>query len=396
MFQKYCLSILLLIITGLSDAADQQGNQAARNGSDINSQTSISNVNPSDNLPNFKINGFGSLGTLHSSQSVGDYVLDSSLPSGAGRGNDWETSNFSKLAVQLNGYFTPHFTAQLQVITAYDADGSFQPEVEWLNLKYAFNQNTYIRVGRIGLPTFFDSGNHDVGYSYPWAHPPSELYYLLPIQSSDGIDVQYRFGIGEAQNSVKAIYGENKFSSPTVTSNSKDLWGVFDTLEYGEATIHAGYQQRNANLQNNISGIVEPSMEFNDISVGIGYDPGDWFVTSEWIQSQTTYKANAMYVGLGFRFKKCTPYLLRSQNTPGSYSSGSLPSAFDLQLANRAQSTNSIGMRWDFRKNFDLKFQYDQVKLSDNSNGFLINVPVNQTLYGSTFSVLSAVVDFIF
>jgi hypothetical protein len=397
MLPTFWLYVILLFFAGLSDAAaDSQDSLTARSGKDSSILIPAPNVTISDNQPTFKISGFGSLGVLHSSQSVGDYVLESSLPSGAGRSNNWDTSNFSKLAVQLNGYFTPKITAQFQVISAYDTDGSFQPDIEWLNLKYAFNQNAYIRVGRIGLPTFFDSGNHDVGYSYPWTHPPSELYYLLPIQSSDGIDAMYRFRLGEARNSVKAIYGENKFDTPIVSATAKDLWGIFDTLEYGETTIHASYQQRNTSLHNNFTGSIEPNMKSSDISVGINYDPGAWFVTSEWIQSRTSYMANAIYAGLGFRINKYTPYIVHSQNTPGSYSSGSTPSVFNLQLANRCQSTNSIGIRWDFKKNFDAKFQYDQVKLSDNSNGFLVNIPVNQTLYGSTFSVISAVVDFIF
>jgi len=36
------------------------------------------------------------------------------------------------------------------------------------------------------------------------------------------------------------------------------------------------------------------------------------------------------------------------------------------------------------------------VKLSDNSNGFLANVPANVSLYGAKFHVISAVVDFVF
>jgi hypothetical protein len=55
-----------------------------------------------------------------------------------------------------------------------------------------------------------------------------------------------------------------------------------------------------------------------------------------------------------------------------------------------------MGVRWDFRRDTDLKLQLDQVRLSNNSNGFLANVPANVSLYGSKFYVFSAVVDFIF
>jgi hypothetical protein len=36
------------------------------------------------------------------------------------------------------------------------------------------------------------------------------------------------------------------------------------------------------------------------------------------------------------------------------------------------------------------------VKLGDHSNGFLANVPDGVMLYGSTFHVISAVMDFVF
>jgi hypothetical protein len=47
-------------------------------------------------------------------------------------------------------------------------------------------------------------------------------------------------------------------------------------------------------------------------------------------------------------------------------------------------------------KNADLKFQYDRVRLSADSNGNLANVPPGTILYGSTFHVISTTLDFIF
>ncbi len=93
-----------------------------------------------------------------------------------------------------------------------------------------------------------------------------------------------------------------------------------------------------------------------------------------------------MYVSAGYRVKKFTPYLTYAQNSQGSFLPGfPPPSADSIRLANRSQSTVSAGVRWDFMKDTDLKLQYDQVKLSDNSNGFLANVPTNVTLYGQSF-----------
>jgi predicted porin len=148
---------------------------------------------------------------------------------------------------------------------------------------------------------------------------------------------------------------------------------------------------------NNLSGVTGAWIKNSDLSVGAAYDPGDWFVMSEWIQRRSTTKIGAMYVSSGYRINKFTPYLTYSQNSPGSFLSDSPPpTAAAIQLANRSQSTSSVGIRWDFMRNTDFKIQYDAIKLSANSNGYLINVPSNVTLHGTRFHVISAVVDFVF
>jgi hypothetical protein len=346
----------------------------------------------------FTFGGFGSLGVSHSTMYYGDYVLDSTIPKGPGLSEDWSTGNDSRIAAHLAAQFTPKVSAMLQVISEYHAPNTYQPEIEWANVKYAFTPDAYIRVGRIALPTFLDSDNRDVGYTYVWVHPPLELYRQLSIMHSDGIDVMYRFDIGESVNSIKALlYGENTLERVTSTSTSKDMWGIFDTIEYGPTTTHVGYQERLSSSQDNQTGVTGPWIRNSDLSVGVQYDPGDWFSMSEWIQRKSTTKISAMYISAGYRVKKFTPYLTYSQNSPGSFLPDfPPPSSNSIRIAERAQSAVSAGVRWDFMKNTDLKFQYDQVKLSDNSNGFLANVPANVILYGQTFHVITAVVDFIF
>ena len=350
----------------------------------------------STELPMFKFGGFGTLGFTHSSLDLGDYVIDSSMPKGAGRSYDFAVSNNSRAAAHVNASFTQKVSALFQVDSEYRSDGTYRPEVEWISVKYSFTPNSYVRAGRIVLPTFMDSENRDVGYSYTWVHPPVDLYHQLAIPSSDGIDVMYRSEIGEAGNTVKAIYGRNTIERPNTKSTSRDMWGVFDTFEYGPATIHAGYQQRQSSTLNTLTGVTGEWVQNTDVTAGASYDPGDWFVISEWIQRRSTYKASAMYVSGGYRIDKFTPYVLYSQNSPGSFQPNSSPTASVIERANRSQSTGSVGLRWDFMRNYDFKIQYDQVKLSDHSNGYLVNVPTGVKLYGSKFYVISAVVDFVF
>ena len=347
--------------------------------------------------PMFKFGGFGTLGVSHSSQGLGDYVLDSTLPKGPGRSRNWSASNDSRIGVQATANFTPEVSAVFQMISEYQADSTYRPTVEWANVKYAFTSDAYIRAGRIALPTFLNSDSRKVGYSYPWIHPPAGLYRQLSMTNSDGLDASYRFGIGGADNSIKIIYGRGKNERPTSTSFSRNLWGIFDTFEYGSTTLRVGYQERESSSHNHLTGVTGAWVRNSDLSIGASYDPGGWFAISEWIQRKSTTKIDAIYISAGYRIDKITPYLTYDQNSPASFLPGSpAPTATTIQNAKRSQSAVSMGVRWDFMKKADFKLQYDQIHLSDNSNGYLANVPAGFTLYGTRFHVISTVLDFVF
>jgi hypothetical protein len=389
MSKKHFLAIPFLIAAGISVAeADQKDNPTTGTGKGGAVQPAAPATTALTDQPMFKFGGFGSLGVSHSSLNQGDYVLRNSMPKGVGRSSEWAESNNTRIAAHVAANFTPKISAILQVDAEYQENGTYNPRVEMANVKYALIPNFYMRIGRLAIPTFIDSENHDVGYSYAWVNPPVDLYQLS-IHTTDGADATYRSEIGEAVNSIKAMYGNR--------STSKDMWGLFDKLEYGQATFHAGYQQRRSSTQNFLTSVTDAWIQNSDLSVGASYDPGDWFVMSEWIQRRSTFKINAMYISTGYRVNKFTPYLTYSQISPGSFLTGyPPPTAAAIEQANRAQSTVSLGVRWDFTRNYDFKIQYDQVTLSDNSNGYLINVPPGVILHGSKFHVISAVVDFVF
>ena len=345
--------------------------------------------------------GFGSLGISHSTMSSGDYVVDSGIPKGPGLSDFLSTTNDSRIAGHMAAQMSPNVSVMIQVDSEYHTGNSYAPEVEFVNVKYVLTPDAYVRAGRIALPTFLESENRDVGYTYAWIHPPVEVYRQEPVSHADGFDVNYQLNSGAVAHSIKALFGRTSVEtndSPLGNGlSSKNMWGIFDTSEYGPATFHAGYLQRDSDSGYFLAGQSGAWVKDKDLSFGVQYDPGDWFAMSEWIQRKSTYKTSAMYVSAGYRVKQFTPYLTYALNSQGSFLPGfPPPSPEAIQLATRAQRTTSLGVRWDFMKDTDFKFQLDQVKLSDNSNGFLANVPANVSLYGSKFYVISAVVDFIF
>jgi predicted porin len=253
-----------------------------------------------------------------------------------------------------------------------------------------------IRAGRIGLPTFLNSDNQDVGYSYPWVHPPMELYRQLAISHSDGVDGSYRFYAGDASDTIKALFGRSTNDYPSRSTTSRNIWGLFNTVEYGNSTFRVGYQARQTSTFSYTTKVEGPWEKDDDLSAGASYDPGDWFIISEWIKRTSSIKKQAMYISSGVRARAFTPYLTYSRDTAASFMPGFQQDARAVARARNAQSTVSLGTRWDFRKNVDLKLQYDRVRVSADSNGHLINVPSNVTLYGDTFHVLTVTLDFIF
>ena len=344
----------------------------------------------------FKFSGFATLGISHSSEKRGDYVVDSTVPKGAGLNNDWSLGNDSRIGGQVSAEFSPHISGVLQVISEYQSDSTWRPTVEWANLKYSFTPDFYVRAGRIALPTFLNSDTRKVGASYPWVHPPMELYRQLAITNSDGVDVMYRFNFGDASNSIRAVYGRNTINRPASVSTSRGMWGIFDTLEYGPVLFHAGFQERESSSLNSVTGAVGPWTRNTDLSLGASYDPGKWFVMSEWIQRTSTTRRGAMYVSGGYHYGEFTPYLTYSQDSRSSFLPGVVPTGNQITLATRSQYTTTFGTRWNYRQNSDLTLQYDLVQLGPDSNGDMANVPAGVRLYGSRFHVFSATLDFLF
>jgi hypothetical protein len=151
------------------------------------------------------------------------------------------------------------------------------------------------------------------------------------------------------------------------------------------------------------------------LAVGGTYDPGGWFATAEWglAKLHTVFGATSgWYVSGGYRVAAFTPYLTYAQVRPESNTSDpgltvsalppylagpatSLNAALNAALAtNPAQKTISLGLRWDFVKNIDLKLQYERIRLGSGSAGLLDNVQPDFRPGGSV-NVVSIAIDFV-
>lgn len=334
----------------------------------------------------FTFSGFGTVGMTHSSLSDADYTTTYFEPKGAGHSSEYNFSDDTKFGAQVNAQFTNQLSAVVQVIMQQNYNNSYAPTVEWANIKYAITPDLSVRIGRIELPSFLSSDYRNVGYATPWAHVPIETYNLIPITNSDGVDASYTLHIGEIDNTIQTLYGENGTHVPgPIKIESRQVMGAFDTIEQGALTARVGYEHAHTDF-----GPL-PTQAVTFYNAGVDYDPGSWFVQGEWSHAKIgdlTPGYDSWYVISGYRVQKFTPYAMYSMQH-------SLGNTTILENVDQGQKDYSVGVRWDFRKNMDLKLQYDRVQLPSNSAGYFINPQLGFSL-GSSANVVSAVLDFVF
>ena len=383
----------------------------------------------------FSLSSFGTVGIVHSSEKKADYTTSVFKPNGAGHSRNWSADVDSLIGAQVTATFTPQLSAVVQVISEQRYDNSYTPYIEWANIKYQFTPDFNLRIGRTVLPTFLLSDTRKVGYTTPWVRPPMEVYSLVPISSSDGMDLSYRAYLGELINTVQGNYGQKdtRLTENSGKAKSREVWGISNTIEYGALITRIAYQHTDLTVDsfnplfdyfrgfgaegNAIADRYDSKASPLDfVGIGAVYDPGKWFVMSEWgrYDSHSALgKRSAWYVSGGYRIDAFTPFITFARATTDSETSTSgltasalppaqagiataLNGALNSILESSAgQQTVSVGVRWDFIKNMDIKLQYDHSRLDSNATSPLINVQPGFKPGGS-FNLFSLATDFVF
>lgn len=382
--------------------------------------------------PLFTFNAFGTVGAVHSDERSGDFTLHALQKQGASDG--WSAKVDTRIGGQLTANIAPQWSAVVQAVVEQREDGSFNPAVDWATLKYQVTPELSLRAGRIILPLFLYSDNYKVGYAQHWLRAPVEVYRLIPLTSTTGLDVIYRFGHGDLKHTVQVAYGENTRRAPEGGKvHIKDGWLIKDTVEIGALTLHAtaggsrvtmdipGYNDLfdgyRAIAQSGVSPQAEQAQTLLDkyeprsrrttfYSVGAGYDPGKWFVLSEvgQVSSKSVFgRRFAWYATGGYRFGKFVPYLTYTRakarsalSDPGvTGAPPDLNAGLNTVLAYAPeQKTIAVGARWDFARNAALKLQLDRTRIAASSLGTLQTADTMPS--AKDFKVFSISIDWVF
>lgn len=379
--------------------------------------------------PAFRFDGFGTLGVVHSDEERADFVSSLLVPDGAGYSSEWSAEVDSRLGLQLSVELSPRISAVVQVIAEQQYDGSYDPAIEWANVSIDLGRELELRVGRMVLPTFMISEYRKVGYANTASRPAPEVYQLVPVTSIDGLNLTYRTRFSDATNTLQVLYGSKDVKSVAdgfiLDVESAHGWSLANTLERGSTTLFASY----TNIPLTIDTF-DPLFEsfrafgpageaiadhydiddkqFEIMTLGARYDPGDWFVLGEWARSRSRSLAGdsrGWYLMGGYRIGAFTPFLTladRRVSSETSHPGIPVPQAQPLneflnRLLNDAprQKRAAAGVRWDFARSFALKVQLDYIDLGSDSEGVLKNTQPGFER-GGDVSLFSTTLDFVF
>jgi len=388
-----------------------------------------------DFLPtDWKLSGFGTVGLVHANTDQADFSDSVLKASGAGASGRWSADVDSRLGVQLDVALLPQWSAVVQVVSEQQYDNSYDPRIEWANLKYQVTPDVALRVGRVALPVFMGAEHRKVGYVYSAVRQPTEVSGGVPITSSDGADLSWRWQTGDLRHTTRFQYGRTDMAlSAGVRLRARGILGLSHSIDVGnfsarasvigaDVTVNIADQLFSALAQFGPAGMALADRysvdhkRFSLTALGMEYDPGDWFVHIEGgrQRSQSLLGTNvALAVGAGVRWGDFTPYAgyatvhAQTATRTGGLALAGLPPQLaaagaalngglnQLMMTLPEQSTVSIGTRWDVCENIALKLQFQRVTPHRNSRGTLINAQPG-FVSGRTIDVTSMTLDFVF
>ena len=385
-------------------------------------------------MPSWKFSGFGTLGVAHSNEHQADFVNSVLKSDGAGRTHAWSAHVDSRLGGQLDLALDPRWSGVVQVVTEQRQDGSYKPRMEWANIKYQATPELALRFGRIALPMFIAADYRKVGYAYPWVRTPIEVYGVLPLSHSDGVDLGWQWNGESMRGITQGFYGHT--DTPLYDGarlRGRAIAGLSHTVEQGAFSARASVITTRLSIslfpelftalrafQAQGTAIAErlaiDDKRASAASLGLTYDPGQWFVTGEAGRTRVDGylgSTRSAYFSGGWRHDTLTPYATfarvwgRQPAGTNTLALAGLPPAYAalgglvntslaaMMRAVPSQSTFSAGLRWDFAPNAAVKLQHQRITTRSGSRGLFINsVPDYQS--GRTAQVSSAALDFVF
>ncbi|MBC3883710.1 hypothetical protein [Undibacterium griseum] len=376
-----------------------------------------------DDSSNITISGFGTAALTRTNTSDAEFARPNQL---AGVTTDAKTGVDSNFGIQVTAKANDWLSFTGQGLVRKNVTDNFGAELAWAFAKAKVNDSLSLRLGRVGLPVYMISDYRNVGYANTMLRPPVEMYTQVILESVDGIDGIYQTAVGETNITAQLSYGvTDSDSRSSYTAKFKKLSSLNVVLENGPLTLRFGRVDTNVTVDNSANlnllvgglrkygynaaadSIAVQDTKASFTSVGLGLDYKNIVVQAEYGKRKSASLAipetSSWYTMFGYRMGAFLPYVVHAsakQDSPrtvaGTPTAGPLLAytygANALASASPIQTSNSLGVRWDFHKSAALKLQFDRMS-PENGPGTFINAKPN---FAGSVNVFAAAVDFVF
>ena len=267
----------------------------------------------------------------------------------AGAGTAPRTGVDSNLGLQADYRINDWLSVTGQGLVSKAGEDDYGADLAWAFAKASLADGLSVRVGRIGLPVFMISDYRNVGYANTMLRPSQEVYSQVPASHVDGGDVTWQRSVAGTDYTVQLAFGRTK-DGPAVISGQQVLNVV---AEHGPLTLRFGHAAGTLALtvpvplpDGRVMLLALPAQKVHFVSVGAALDWHGIVAQSEVARTCSIGGAqiSSSYVMAGYRFGKLLPF----------YNHGKL-------TGTSAQSTDTLGLRWDAFRSAAIKVQFDRV-----------------------------------
>lgn len=375
---------------------------------------------PTDN-GHLKINGFMSAGFGRA--DIDDFSY-------GGLYERWSHKTDSVIGVQIDARVNDRTHAVAQLVG--DGSEDFAVNAEWAYVGYRAGDSDELRIGRQRYAFFMMSEYLDVGYAYPWAQPPEEVYLPWMPSAFDGVAWKHRAIAGDWTHDLQAYWGSARVDVNGGTLNIENGGGFGLASAVGSWQFSATYSQASLTFTNpffdalGAFGVTDPLYRDHGWFGGLGaqYDDGRLLVMGETTRinvkgyfPDTTHS----YLTLGYRFGRVMPHLtwatMRTTdhaNRPDYAGYGTLCSSYAFcmpgssspfppgalsRALDSGQDSATLGVRYDFRANAALKVDWTHVLDTHDTFGLFTRDDGNVftgAMPGNNINIYRVVVDVVF
>jgi hypothetical protein len=217
------------------------------------------------------------------------------------------------------------FTTQLVGRAGID---NFSTVADYAYLTWNLSDDVRLRGGRMRLPLFMLSDYLEVGYTYPWARPPVEVYDIASsgLDRYEGVELLYDYEAGAVSGTVQLLYGRLEAVSDTSIVSARNLLGINATAVSGSFTFRAGYTTSKLNLTSDDADgvgaldsvlrsagqpLLSDAVDTGFLNAGVQYDDGSLVVSGEFSRLEEggiLPGFDAWFLSAGYRFGTVMPY----------------------------------------------------------------------------------------